>query len=128
MSAYDIVKHTRDCEKELPSGRVRTSTITTWDVIDTARCSMVSEHNTKREAVAAVTVLEAAALAAAQGAYEAARERGRLEPTAANMAATIAAWDALVAVSPKMKTSGNCASRAGQRQARERQALATRRR
>lgn len=62
-----------------------------------------------------------------QAICDAARETARVEPTIENRARAIAAWDALVAATPRMKRGGGFGSRAGQRQAAERKAEAAER-
>lgn len=55
---YDIVKNTRDFEKEdRRTGRIRTGMVTTWDVVDTTTCRLVSECYTLREAKAVLQQL-----------------------------------------------------------------------
>jgi len=61
LPTFDVVKHTRDCEKEQRNGSTRVRTITTWDVVNTRTCSLVSECTTKREALALVASLVAQA-------------------------------------------------------------------
>lgn len=54
MPTYEIVKHTRDYEKESRTGRVYTGMVTTWDVVCVETCSLMSEHYRKRDAKAAL--------------------------------------------------------------------------
>ena len=39
------------------TNRIYTGMVTTWDVVDTQACEMVSEHRTKKAAVAALAAL-----------------------------------------------------------------------
>ena len=49
-----IVKNTREEFKESRTGNtVRRFMVTTWDLIDSDGCRLISEHRTKCEAVAA---------------------------------------------------------------------------
>jgi hypothetical protein len=57
----EIVKNVRTGEREDRHGRVRTVTITTWDIVHADACRLVSEHDTKGEAVAALAKLQGGA-------------------------------------------------------------------
>ena len=55
---YVIVKNVRREYKELHrSNRVFSRVVTTWDVVDDACCRFISDHHTKREAVAKLDAL-----------------------------------------------------------------------
>ena len=58
-ATYEVVKNgPREYEKESRTvNRIYTGMITTWDVVNTATCELVSEHRTRREARAALDAL-----------------------------------------------------------------------